>query len=198
MPVTLITGGTRGIGAAIALRLAAAGHDLVLSYRADAAAAASTAESARAHGIACTTVAADLTTDDGIATVFAAAERIDGVVQPVRISLRVARADVARRDPPHDRDQLTAAVLVARAAVRKLSTSYGGARGVMQPVLGSGDDRVTRRVRPLRGCEGRRGHPDSRAGSGGGRTGHPGRRCRSRPYRHRCTPARATGTGSRG
>ena len=34
-PVTIITGGTRGIGAATAVRLARAGHDLALAYRQD-------------------------------------------------------------------------------------------------------------------------------------------------------------------
>src|SRR6266487_1165061 len=42
-PVTIITGGTRGIGAATAACLARAGHDLVLAYRQDESAAQQTA-----------------------------------------------------------------------------------------------------------------------------------------------------------
>jgi NAD(P)-dependent dehydrogenase (short-subunit alcohol dehydrogenase family) len=38
-PLTLITGGTRGIGAATAMQLARSGHDLVLGFRNDVTAA---------------------------------------------------------------------------------------------------------------------------------------------------------------
>ncbi|WP_035839922.1 SDR family oxidoreductase [Kitasatospora azatica] len=49
-PVTLVTGGGRGIGAAVCLRLAADGHDLAIGYRSDAQAAEQVAEQARAAG----------------------------------------------------------------------------------------------------------------------------------------------------
>jgi meso-butanediol dehydrogenase / (S,S)-butanediol dehydrogenase / diacetyl reductase len=48
--VAVVTGGGRGLGRGIALELAGAGHDLVLSYHRDASAAAATAEAARAFG----------------------------------------------------------------------------------------------------------------------------------------------------
>ena len=65
--LTVITGGTRGIGAATAHRLAADGHDLVLGYAGDDDAADATARDVRAHGHQVHVVAADITTDDGVA-----------------------------------------------------------------------------------------------------------------------------------
>ena len=62
--LSLVTGGTRGIGAAVALRLAADGHDLVLGYHRDAEAAETTAAKVRAQGVACRTVRADVTDPD--------------------------------------------------------------------------------------------------------------------------------------
>jgi acetoin reductase-like protein len=50
MPVAVVTGGGRGLGAGIALALADAGHDLVLGWCRDAAAAMETADAARASG----------------------------------------------------------------------------------------------------------------------------------------------------
>ena len=118
MPVTVITGDTRGIGAAVAQRLAAAGHDLVLGYRRDAAAAEATVEIVRAHGVACTNVAADLTTDDGVEALFAAAGRLTGLVNNAGATFRYAPlaqtpSDEIRRTIETN---LTAAVLDERRA----------------------------------------------------------------------------------
>lgn len=59
-PVAVISGGSRRIGLAISQRLAAAGHDLLLVYRQDEAAAAAAQESLAASGVRVHTVRADL------------------------------------------------------------------------------------------------------------------------------------------
>ena len=135
-PLTLVTGGTRGIGAAIAQRLAQEGHDLVLGFHHDEEAAKATAGVVRRLGVACETVSADLTTDAGIDTLFGAAAdagRLTGVVNNAGATYMYAPlaetpTDTVRRVIDIN---LTAAVLVAQAAVKTLSTAYGGAGGVL-------------------------------------------------------------------
>ena len=122
---TLVTGGTRGIGAAVALRLAAEGHALVLGYHRDGDAAEATAAKARAHGVTCQVVRADITTDDGIATLFDTATEhgpLTGVVSNAGATLHLGDlaetpSDVVRRVVDLN---LTAAILVARRAVQDL------------------------------------------------------------------------------
>ncbi|HEX5919926.1 MAG TPA: SDR family NAD(P)-dependent oxidoreductase, partial [Nocardioides sp.] len=131
---TLITGGTRGIGAAIARRLAADGHDLVLGYARDDRAAERTAAACHELGVACTTVRADLTTDDGIEALFDAVPgELTGVANNAGATLHIAPLadtppDVVRATVDLN---LTAALLVARAAVRAMGRSRGGPGGVL-------------------------------------------------------------------
>ena len=117
---TLVTGGTRGIGAAVARRLAADGHDLVLGYARDDEAAERTARSCRELGVSCTTVRADLVAHDGIDELFAAAGELTGVVNNAGATLHIGPLadtppDVVRATVDLN---LTSALLVARAAVR--------------------------------------------------------------------------------
>ncbi|MBM7053942.1 SDR family oxidoreductase [Streptomyces durocortorensis] len=63
-PLTIVTGGARGIGAATVAHLARAGHDLIVGYRDDRAAAERAAAAAQDHGVRAVAVAGDVTAHD--------------------------------------------------------------------------------------------------------------------------------------
>ncbi|WP_370617091.1 SDR family NAD(P)-dependent oxidoreductase [Mumia sp. Pv 4-285] len=119
--VTVVTGGTRGIGAAVARRLARDGHALVLGYARDDAAAALLRDEL-ATTTAVEIVRADVTTDDGVEAVFSAADRLGpltGLVNNAGATLHVGPlaetpTETVRRVVDLN---LTAAVLCARRAV---------------------------------------------------------------------------------
>ncbi len=125
--VAIVTGGSRGIGAAIARRLAGEGWDLVVTYRRDADAAARVSEECRALGADVITVQADLSgaSDDAVEAPFAAARerfgRLDALVNNAGTTTRFAPL----ADTPSDeiRETIdvdyTAVVLGARLAVRE-------------------------------------------------------------------------------
>ncbi|WP_349827523.1 SDR family oxidoreductase [Brevibacterium litoralis] len=135
-PHTVVTGGTRGIGAAVARRLAAAGHDLTLGYHRDVEAARALEAELAAHGTQVVLVRADLLTDDGIGRLFEEAERIGtvtGVVNNAGATQHVG--PLVSTAPETIRSvidlNLTAAVLVARQAVSRMSLRHGGRGGVV-------------------------------------------------------------------
>jgi NAD(P)-dependent dehydrogenase (short-subunit alcohol dehydrogenase family) len=125
MSLTVITGGGRGIGAATARRLAADGHDLVLSYAHDRDSAEATAACVRDLGVGCEVVRADVSDPGQVDALFdATAERgqVTGVVNNAGSTLHVGDladtpVDVVRRVVEVN---LTGAILVARRAVRDL------------------------------------------------------------------------------
>ncbi len=125
-PLTVITGGTRGIGAATARRLAALGHDLVLGHRTDEDSARSLVEDLQQTGRTCRAVRGDLTDPAAIDTLFDVAAEVGpvtGVVNNAGATMHTG--DLA--DTPVEVVtevvglNLTAALLVARRAVRDLT-----------------------------------------------------------------------------
>lgn len=62
--VAIVTGGSRGIGRAIALAFAQEGADIVVNYNKNAAAAEKTAEEIRGLGRKCMTIQADVSEED--------------------------------------------------------------------------------------------------------------------------------------
>jgi len=135
-PLTVITGGTRGIGAATALRLASDGHDLVLGYARDDRAAEECRLAVEDAGARCLLVRGDVSETAGVDALFAkAAEhgRVTGVVNNAGATLHIGPlaetpVDVIRQTVDLN---LTGAILCARAAVRALGMSYGGGGGVI-------------------------------------------------------------------
>ena len=75
-PVAVVTGGTRGIGAATAELLAARGHDLVLGYRSREEEARALAGRLSERGVEVRTVRCDVASDSDVEKLFAVADEL--------------------------------------------------------------------------------------------------------------------------
>ena len=71
-PVALVTGGSRGVGAATAVHLAKAGYDVVITYRNKAARANDVVRTITQNGASGLAVGGDITVDDDRQRLFAA------------------------------------------------------------------------------------------------------------------------------
>lgn len=134
-PVTLVTGGSRGIGAAIVRRLAAAGHDVIFTYVRDAAAAELVAADVRTAGRDVLSLRADMASEADIDAVFAAAaERfgsITGLVNNAGVTGFPAR--LVDHEPRAIREVFTVncvgVMLCCRHAAQQMAVSLGGSGG---------------------------------------------------------------------
>ncbi len=137
----LVTGGSRGIGAALCRQAAAAGWDVVVNYTRDAAAAQAVAQAVRAAGRRATVLQADVADEAQVLAMFAAIDALRtqgwgplaglannaGVVDRAQ---RLDEMDLARLRRMFDINVL-GSLLCAREAVRRMSTRHGGSGGAI-------------------------------------------------------------------
>lgn len=142
-PVTIITGASRGIGAAIAERLAADGHDLVLTYREREGEAADVARACEASGARVLLLRVDLADLDAAATVVPDAisefGTITGLVNNAGITGRIGGfLDVDIRESELVfRINVLAAIVLTRASIAHMATDQGGAGGCIVNISSS-------------------------------------------------------------
>jgi NAD(P)-dependent dehydrogenase (short-subunit alcohol dehydrogenase family) len=136
--VAIVTGASRGIGAATATLLAQRGWDLCVGYRSAAAAAAKVVDACTAAaGGRAMMVPADISVEGQVTELF---EKVDDELGPIGALVNNAGivAPTSRVDEMDgERLERTMAVnvvssfLCAREAVRRMSTRHGGAGGAI-------------------------------------------------------------------
>ena len=136
-PITIITGGSRGIGAATAVQLAQAGHDLTLAFRQDDRAAQETATQAQAAGARCVLAKVDITRQDDVERLFSITASqlgmVTGVVNNAGATFHVG--DLADTPVQVIRQvievNLLGVILCARQASKVMSVRRGGQGGAI-------------------------------------------------------------------
>ena len=133
----LITGGSRGIGAATARLAAQRGWDVAVNYTRDAAAAEAVAADVRAAGRRALVLQGDVGVDADVLAIFAAIDRewgpLQGLVNNAGVVDVASRVDAmsAARIERMFAINVFGTMWCAREAVRRMSTQHGGSGGVI-------------------------------------------------------------------
>ena len=129
--VAVVTGGTRGIGLAIARRLATDGFDLIVTYRDNEDAAAAARDALAPAGRRIELLAADIATADGAGETIEAAMQRLGRIDVLVNNAGITRDTLLMRMGEDDWDavlttNLKGAFLCAKAAVRPMLRQRSG------------------------------------------------------------------------
>lgn len=134
-PILLVTGGSRGIGAATARLAATRGWDVAINYTRDAAAAEAVAQAVRAAGRRALALQADVADEAQVVALF---EQVDRQLGPLRGLVNNAGVvDVPSRVEAMTRERLQRMFAInvfgsfacSREAIKRMSTRHGGRGG---------------------------------------------------------------------
>ncbi len=135
--VMMVTGGSRGIGAATARMAGARGYDVCVNYHRNPAAAEAVVAEIEAAGGRAIAVAGNMAEPDDVDRLFAACDERLGplsvLVNNAGIITTAARVDEMTADRINAllAVNITGCFLVAKAAIRRMSTRYGGSGGTI-------------------------------------------------------------------
>jgi NAD(P)-dependent dehydrogenase (short-subunit alcohol dehydrogenase family) len=137
VPHLIVTGGSRGIGAAVCRRAGAAGWSVTVNYRVDSDAAEATVAAVIAAGGRAVALPGDVSVEDDVVELFDRAAAALGPVSHVVANagvvapgVRLADMDVARIRRVVEVN-LIGTLLTLREAARRLPTSRGGPGGAI-------------------------------------------------------------------
>jgi NAD(P)-dependent dehydrogenase (short-subunit alcohol dehydrogenase family) len=134
--VAIVTGGSRGIGRATALKLGALGYTVVVNYASNEAAANEVVKSITAQGGKAVAVKGDVAKEADVLALFAAADKLG----PLKILINNAGVmDHQNRLDEMSTERLKrlfdinilGSFLCAREAVKRMSTKHGGSGGAI-------------------------------------------------------------------
>jgi NAD(P)-dependent dehydrogenase (short-subunit alcohol dehydrogenase family) len=131
----IVTGASRGIGAAIAGKLAGDGYGVIVNYAADADGAESVVSAIRAKGGRAEAVRADVASEDDVAAMFDQAQQRMGPL--TALVNNAGTGGELKRIDEREADELTrlmqvnvvGPMLCAKHAVQAMSTAHGGQGG---------------------------------------------------------------------
>lgn len=134
--VVLVTGGSRGIGAAVCRKVAALGHTVIVNYAQNGAAADNLVAEIAAAGGKAIAVQGDVQNEADVLHLFGEADRIGRLVGLVNnagvvdLSQRVDEMSLARLTRMFSINVI-GAFLCAREAVKRMSRKHGGLGGAI-------------------------------------------------------------------
>lgn len=135
--IALVTGGSRGIGAATARLLAQQGYHIAISYRERKDSAESLLNELKAFGHKAIAVRADISSETDITHLFNEVDRQLGPLQYLvnnaailKPQMRVEIMDAERINQVL-RTNVTGTILCCREAIKRMSTKHGGVGGAI-------------------------------------------------------------------
>lgn len=135
--IVLVTGGSRGIGAAVAELAAREGFDVAVNYTRDSAAAERVAEHVRELGRRAITVQADVSDEAQVLAMFETVDRQLGTLSAlvnnagvVDVACKVQDMTLARMTRMFSINVI-GSMLCARSAIRRMALSRGGRGGTI-------------------------------------------------------------------